>query len=33
MAVRQNTVRKSAFLPGVRHLAAPLSGLIDCFRF
>ena len=33
MAVRQNTVRKSAFLPDVRHLAAPLSGLFGCFRF
>ena len=28
MAVRQNTVRKSAFLPPVRHLAAPLSRLL-----
>ena len=33
MAVRQNTVRKSVFLPDVRHLAAPLSGLLCCFRF
>ena len=33
MAVRQNAVRKSAFLPDVRHLAAPLLGLLGCFRF
>ena len=33
MAVRQNTVRKSARPPEVRHLAAPLSGLLGCFRF
>ena len=28
MAVCQNMVRKAAFLPDVRHLAAPLLGLI-----
>ena len=33
MAVRQNTVRKSAFLSEVRHLASPLLGLFGCFRF